>query len=198
MKARKQKRSQLGTTSPINPPTAPPPDPVSEIEQSIEARDKIEVSLSTFDSKHEKARQLFLRSLATEFQSGELSADRVLAKLATWKSEETRSSDEKNAQQLFLSLFIPRVEGFKTTSRADAVTALQRIIARLTEERGKPNADQAAINALLGKLDEELKELQTALPPAPPPAQPREPKERKKPPERKAEARSGRNKAYKK
>jgi len=194
MRSRRRKRRQSGAISPINPPTALPLDPATEIEQSIEARDKLEVSLSLFDSKREQARQLFLRSLAVELQTLDISTDRLLARFAVWKSDETRSVEEKDAQQLFLSLLKQRIENFKANSPADAIKALQNIITRLTEERGKPNADQPAINARLGKLGEELKALQIVLPPAPP----REPKEREKPPERKAEAKSGSDKSAKK
>ena len=180
-------------------PAAPTPPPLSltaEIEQSIEARDKLEAAIPRFNQQREQAKLAFLRSLATSLQATEVSPNLVQERLAALNAEETRAAEQYAALQQFLALFKTRVEAFKTASRSEAASALQNIISRLTAERGKPGADQNAINARIKLLEDELKPLQTTLPPS----SPRDPKdkEREGPPQRKAEAKSGRTKAARK
>ncbi len=134
--------------------------------------------------------------MATSLQTTEVSPNLLQERLAALKTEEARAAEQYDALQQFLALFKTRVETFKTASRSEAASALQNIITRLTAERGKPGADQNAINARIKLLDDELKPLQTTLSPSPS----RDPKdkEREGPPQRKAETKSGHNKAARK
>lgn len=177
----RRRRGRAPSAAPA--PTPPPPlDLTTEIEQSVEARDKFETTAALFSAQREQEKLAFLRKLAADLRATEITADQIRDRLAKWKAEEARAAEQNEALKLFLPLFADRVAGFKTSSRVETAVAIQRIITRLTEERGKPGADQTAINNRIKKLNAELEELQAKLPPAPP----RDPKDREAPPERKS------------
>lgn len=186
MKSRNRVRRRRGGVSVAGTPTQPPPPPslTTEIEQSVETRDKLEAAIAQLNRQSQQLKLAFLRSLAAELQVAEIVPSAVSQRLATWKAEEARTAEQLDALQQLVTLFKDRVETFKTASVYEAASALQNLISRLTGDRGKPGADQNAINARIAKLTEELKPLQTKLPPAPP----RDPKEREGPPERKSKA----------
>ncbi|MBL8188415.1 MAG: hypothetical protein JNK38_10430 [Acidobacteria bacterium] len=195
MKSRNRRRRR--NSSPAAPvPTTPPLSLTAEIEQSIEARDKLEAAIPRFNQQREQAKPAFLRSLATSLQTAEISPNVIQERLTTLNAEQARAAEQYDALQQFQALFKVRVEAFKAASPLESASALQNIITRLSAERGNPGADQNAINARIKLLEDELKALQTKLPPAPP----RDPKdkEREGPPQRKAETKSGRTKATRK
>lgn len=182
----RRRRKRRGSLAVVAPTPPSPPSLTTEIEQSVEARDKLEAAVPRSTQQRERAKLAFLGSLAAELQATEIVPSQVSQRLATWKAEDARAAELLNALQQLVDLFKQRVEEFKKTSPAESASALQNIITRLTNERGKPGADQNAINARIKTLSEELKPLQTALPPSPP----RDPKdkEREGPPQRKSKA----------
>ncbi len=192
---RARRKKQGGSPAAATPPQSLPPDLTTEIEQSIEARDRLEAAIPGFNVQREQARPAFLRSLAASLQT-QLAPNDAREKLAAWKAADTRAAEEQDALQQLLALFKERVEGFKTssTSQAEAASALQRILARLNAELGKAGADQKAINARIGSLSTELASLRTTVSPPPP----RESKDRPPPPQRTAKGKSGKSSATKK
>ncbi len=197
MRFRNRARRKKQRGSPVSATPAQPPPQISlatEIEQSVEARDRLEEAIPGFNTQREQAKRVFLRSLASDLRTAEIAPIPVRERLAAWKVEETRAAEQIDALQQTLTLFKENVEGFKKASRAEAAGAIQNIITRLTNERGKPGADQNAINSRIAKLSDELKPLQPTSPQAPP----REPAEKEAPLERKSKGKSGGSEAAKK
>lgn len=188
-RARRKRPGGSGGAAPIQPP---PLNLTMEIEQSVEARDKLEAGLAGLEEQREQSRLAFLVSLAASLQATEIAPNLLRERLAAWKAEETRAAENLDALRQFLTLFMERVEGFKKTSVPEVAVAIQKIITRLIAERGKPGADQKAINARIAKLSDELKPFQPTLPPPP-----REPKERQGPPERELKGKPSRGAATK-
>ena len=203
MKVRRHKatRRRRGATAPAPPPTPPPPDLTTEIEQSVEARDKLEAEAARFNAARGQSKPAFLRSFAGETSAVVIGADGVLYRFAAWQAQEARATQAADALYQLSAMFKERVEWFKSNSKGEAAAALRRIIERLTAERDKPGADKNAINKRIERLTAEQESLGApppseqeslgAPPPAkqeslgaPPPAAPRPPKEKTPAPQR--------------
>src|SRR5262249_40644507 len=146
MASRKRNIRKRGNPSPTVPPTPPPLDVTTEIEQSVEARDNLESAIARFIKQREEAEPAFLRSLAASLQTSEVQPESLRERLAAWKAEEARAAEQGEVLRELLGFFIVRFNELKTAWRAEADAALQRIIARLTAERGEAGADLEAIN----------------------------------------------------
>ena len=192
MKVRRHKatRRRRGATAPAPPTTPPPADLTTEIEQSVEARDKLEAEAARFNAARGQSKPAFLRSFAGETSAVVIDADGVLYRFAAWQAQEARATQAADALYQLSAMFKERVEWFKSNSKGEAAAALRRIIERLTAERDKPGADKNAINKRIERLTAEQESL-GAPPPAeqesltaPPPATPRPPKEKTPAPQR--------------
>jgi len=179
MTSRKRNIRKRSNQSSTVPPTPPQLDKTTEIEQSVEARDKLESAIACLFKQREESKPAFLRSLAAGLQTSEVQPESLRERLVAWKAEEAQAAEQGEILQELLGLFIVRFNELKTAWRAESVTALQRIIARLTTERGKAGADLEAINRRIERLNADLDEPQNKLPPAPP----GDPKENAHPPE---------------
>jgi hypothetical protein len=173
MKFRRRKaiRRRGGATKPAPPPIPPPPDLTTEIEQSVEARDKLKVGVARFAAELNQSKTAFLRSAASEMISDVVDDKRILDKFAAWQAQEARATLQVDALNRLSAMFKERVEQFKSKSKGESVAALRRIIERLTEERDKPGADKSAIDKRIERLLAEQESLSaTSPPPAPQPA----------------------------
>jgi hypothetical protein len=166
MKVRRRKatRRRRGATAPAPPPIPPPPDLTTEIEQSVEARDKLKVGVTRFAAERDQSKSAFLRSFANEMNGVVVDVNRVLDKFAAWQSQEARATQTADALNGLSAMFKERVEKFKSNSKNESVAALRRIIERLTAERDKPGADKSAIDKRIERL---LAEQESLAPPSP-------------------------------
>jgi hypothetical protein len=182
MKVRRHKttRRRRGATAPAPPPIPPPPDLTTEIEQSVDARDELEVGVARSEADRDQLRSAFLRSLAGEMSAVVIDANRALERFAAWRSQEARATQAADELNQLSAMFKERVERFKSNSKDESAAALRRIVERLTAERDKPGADKDAIDKRVERLLAE----QESLGAAPPPAPPRPPKDKTTSPQR--------------
>jgi len=188
MKVRRRKTTRRGkrATPAAARPILPPPDLTTEIEQSVEARDKLEAEAARFKAERGQSKYAFLRSFAGELGAAVGDANYVLCRFADWQAQEARANQTADALNQLLTMFKERVAWFKSNSEGEAVAALRRIIERLTAERDEPGADKNAIDKRIERLRAE-QELLSAPPPAPSPADPpRPPKDKARPTQRPA------------
>ncbi len=164
----------------------PTPDLTTEIEQSVEARDKLEAGAARFTAERDQSKPDFLRSFASELRTLELDANRAHERFATWQAQEASAAQQGDALHHLSAMFKERVEQFKSNSSGETAAALQRIIGRLMTERDQPGADKNAINKRIEKLLAEVEALRTMSPPA----SPREPKDKTPPPQRPVKSKS--------
>jgi hypothetical protein len=155
----------------------PPLDLTTEIEQSVDAREKVEAAVCQFNAQRDGIKPAFLLSLAREIQTTGVDGNRAHEVFAAWQATEARAAQHSEALRQLLAMFKERVEQFKSRSGDEALAALRRIIERLTAERDMPGADANAINKRIEKLLAEVEALR-----APHPAPPREPKHPSNPP----------------
>ncbi len=183
IRRRKATRRHRGAASPSPPPIMPPPDLATEIEQAVEARDRLESLAARATAERDKSEPDFLRFFASEMRVVEIDADRALERLAAWRAQDARAAQQSDALRQLSTMFKERVEQFKSNSKGEAGAALRRIVGRLTAEREKPGADKDAINKRIEGL---LAEQESLRPPSPPPAPPGPPKDMTTPPQRPA------------
>ena len=189
MKIRRRKltrRSKLAT-APVPPPILPPippPDLTTEIEQSVEARDRLEAEAARFKAERDQSKSAFLRSFAGEMSAVVDDADSVLDRFAAWQAQEARAIQAADALYQLSAMFKERFEQFKSNSKDESVVALRQVIERLTAERDKPGADKDAIDIRVERLRAEQESLGATPPPAPPPT----PKDITRPPRRPTKA----------
>jgi predicted house-cleaning noncanonical NTP pyrophosphatase (MazG superfamily) len=151
----------------------------TEIEQSVDAREKVEAAVGQFNAQRDRIKPAFLLSLAREMQTTRVDANSALEAFAAWQATETRAAQQGEALRQLLAMFKERVEQFKSRSGDEALAALRRIIERLAAERDMPGADANAINKRIEKLQAEVEALC-----APSAAPPREPKVTSNPPQK--------------
>jgi hypothetical protein len=193
MKVRRRKatRRSKRATAPVPPPIPPPPDLTTEIEQSVEARDKLEAGVARFKAERDQLKSAFLRSFAGELGAVAICANRALERFEAWKAQEARATQAADALNQLFAMFKERVTWFKANSEAESVAALRRIVGRLTAERDKPGADKDTINKRIERLlaEQELLSATSQLAPSPP-APPRPPKDKTRPGQRPAQGKS--------
>jgi hypothetical protein len=165
---RKATRRHRGAASPSPPPILPPHDLATEIEQSIEARDRLEAVVAQATAERDKSGPDFLRMFASEMRVVEIDAGRALERLAAWQAQDSRAAQRIDALSQLSIMFKERVEQFKSNSKSEAATALRQIIGRLTAELERPGADKNAINKRIERLVAEQEPLRATPPPAPP------------------------------
>jgi hypothetical protein len=182
VRRRKKTRGSKRATAPAPPPTPPPPDLTTEIEQSVEARDKLEAEAARFKAARGQSKSDFMRSFASEMSAVVIDANCVLYRFAAWQAQEARATQAADAFYQLSAMFKERVEWFKSNSKGEVAAALLRIIERLTAERDKPGADGSAIDKRIGRLQAEKESLGAASPSA----TPRQPKDKTKPAQRPA------------
>ena len=177
---RNKRRRLSGAQSPAQSSAPSPPlDLTTEIEHSVEAREKVEAAVGQFNAQRDRIKPAFLLSLAREMQTTGVDANRAHEAFAAWQAAETRAAQQGEALRQLLVMFKERVEQFKSRSGDEALAALRRIIERLTAERDMPGADAKAINKRIEKLLAEVEALC-----APSVAPPREHKVPSHPPQR--------------
>jgi hypothetical protein len=182
---RKAARRHRGAASPSPPPIMRPPDLATEIEQSVEARDRVEALAAHATAERDKSEPDFLRLFASEMRVIEIDANRALERLAAWRAQDARAAQKSEALRRLSMMFKERVEQFKLNSKDEAVAALRRIVECLTAESEKPGADKNAINKRIERLVAEQESLRATSPAAPPPPVPPRPsKDKTTPPQR--------------
>jgi hypothetical protein len=179
---RKTTRRSKSTTAPAPQPVPPPPDLTTEIEQSVEARDKLEAVVARFKAERDQLRSAFMRSFAGEMSVAVIDSGNVLERFAAWQAQEASATQAVDALDQLLAMFKERVTWFKSNSKDESALALRRIIERLTAESDKPGANKDAIDKRIELLQAEQESL--SAPPAAAP--PRPPKDKTKPPQRPA------------
>jgi Asp-tRNA(Asn)/Glu-tRNA(Gln) amidotransferase A subunit family amidase len=169
----RNKRKRLcGASSPASSPEPLPPlDLTTEIEQSIDAREKVEAAFGQFNAQRDRIKPAFLLSLAREMQTTGVDANSAHEAFAAWHATETLAAQRGEALRQLLAMFKERVEQFKSRSGDEALAALRRIIERLAAERDLPGADANAINKRIDKLLAEVEAL--CAPSAAPPPEPK-------------------------
>ncbi|MGH9754770.1 MAG: hypothetical protein ACREA2_18490 [Blastocatellia bacterium] len=168
VRRRRTNRRSKRATAPAPPPITPPPDLTAEIEQSVEARDRLEDSVASFAAERDQSKSAFLRSFAGEMSAVVFDANRALDRFAAWQTQEARATQAAGALNQLSAMIKERVEQFKSNSKGESVAALRRIIERLTAERDKPGADKNAINKRIERLLAEQESMGATSPPAPP------------------------------
>ena len=183
MKIRRRRESwrNISAPSPFPPPILPAPDLATEIEQSVEARDRLEAVADRAAAERDRAKADFLRLFAGEMRVIEIDANRALEGLAAWQARDARAAQRVEALRQLSIMFSDRVEQFKSNSKSEAAAALRRIIGRLTAEREGPGADKNEVNRRIERL---LAEQESLRPAAPDP--PRPPKDKTPPDQRPA------------
>jgi hypothetical protein len=151
----------------------------TEIEQSVEARDKLEVELARRKAERDQSKSAFLRSFAGEMSAGVVNPNRGFEKFAAWQAQEARAAQAADAFNQLWAMFKERIARFKSNSKDEAVAALRRIIERLMAERDKPGADKNAIDKRIERLVAEQEAMSD-------PATPRQTKDKTKPTQRPA------------
>src|SRR5262245_59620868 len=97
VRRRRASRRGKGPRPHSSPPAMPPPDLTTEIEQSVEARDKLEAGAARFAAERDQLKPAFLRSFAGELFAVEVDANRGHEKLAAWQAQEARTSQQSDA-----------------------------------------------------------------------------------------------------
>jgi uncharacterized small protein (DUF1192 family) len=168
MKVRRRKatRRHKGAKVSAPPPIPSPLDLTTEIEQSIEARDRLKAGVARFGAQRDQSRSAFLRSLAGELSAAIAEPNCALNRFAAWQVQEARAIQQADALNRLSAMFKEHVEWFKSNSKNESVAALQRIIERLKVERDKPGADQSAINKRMEQLLAEQESLSAKSPSA--------------------------------
>lgn len=184
MRVRRRKTTRRRPPEPYTPQIPPPPDLTTEIEQSVEARDRLETIADRLTAEREKSEPDFLRSIAGEMRVVEIDDARALDRLTAWRTQDARAAQRIEALRRLWTMFKDRVERFKSISTSETAAALRRIVERLTAEAEKPGADKNAINKRIESLVVEQESLRTLTPPAPP----RPPEEITAPPQRPAKS----------
>src|SRR5262245_39109380 len=103
---RKATRKRRDTTKPAPPPI--PPDLTTEIEQSVEARDKLEVELARRKAERDQSKSAFLRSFAGEMSAGVVNANRAFERFAAWQAQEARATQYADAANQLWAMFKER------------------------------------------------------------------------------------------
>jgi hypothetical protein len=183
MKVRRRTTRRSKRARPAAPPSIPPPpDLTTEIEQSVEARDKLEAEAASFKAERDQSKSAFLRSFASEMSVVAFDVKRAYGKFEVWQAGEAYATQYADALNQLLAIFRERVEWFKSNSKGESVAALRRIIERLTAERDEPGEDKDAIDKRIERLQAEQESL-SAQPPSPP-APPQPPKNKTATPQR--------------
>ncbi|HEY6401011.1 MAG TPA: hypothetical protein VI479_06360 [Blastocatellia bacterium] len=186
MRVRRRKTTRRRRWAPPEP--APeilsPPDLAAEIEQSVEARDRLEAMADRLTAERGKSEPDFLRLFAAEMRVVEIGGSIALERLAAWRARDTRAAQQIEALRRLSTMFKERVEQFKSNSKSEAVVALRRIVERLTAEREKPGADKNTIDRRIERLLAEQETLRAATAPVPPAP----PKDKTLPPQRPAKS----------
>src|SRR5262247_1963005 len=107
MKVRHRKRTHRSKRA--TAPAPPPPDLTTEIEQSVEARDKLEVDAARFKAERDQLKSAFLRSFASEMSAVVMDAYRALEGFAAWQAQEARAPQAADALNQLSSMFQERV-----------------------------------------------------------------------------------------
>src|SRR5262249_40017200 len=127
---RTNRRSKRAT--PAAPPSIPsPPDLTTEIEQSVEARDKVEAEAASYKAERDQSKSAFLRSFASAMSAVAYGALYTLDRFADWQAQESRATQAADAIYQLSAMFKERVEWFKSNSKGESAAALRRIIERL-------------------------------------------------------------------
>jgi hypothetical protein len=186
MKVRRRKttRRRRRPPEPYTPQIPPPPDLATEIEQSVEARDRLETVADQLTAERETSEPDFLRSIAGEMRIVEIDVARALERLTDWRAQDARAAQRIEALRQLSTMFKDRVERFKSNSKSETMAALRRIVERLKVEGEKPGADKNAINKRIENLVAEQESLRAPTPPSPP----RPPKDITAPPQRPAKS----------
>jgi hypothetical protein len=124
----------------------------TEIEQSVEARDRLEAEAVRLKAERDQSKSAFLRSFASGMSAVVIYANCALERFTAWQSQEARATQSADALNQLLAMFKERVARFKSNSKDESVAALRRIIERLTAERDKPGADKNAIDKRIERL----------------------------------------------
>jgi|SRR5215813_6629272 len=168
---RTNRRSKRAT--PAAPPSIPsPPDLTTEIEQSVEARDKVEAEAASYKAERDQSKSAFLRSFASAMSAVAYGALYTLDRFADWQAQESRATQAADAIYQLSAMFKERVEWFKSNSKGESAAALRRIIERLTAERDEPGEDKDAIDKRIERLQAEQESLNAPSPSPPAPPQP--------------------------
>src|SRR5215510_9390552 len=177
-KTMKVRRRRSKRATPAAPPSIPPPpDLTTEIEQSVEARDKLEAEAASFKAERDQSKSAFLRSFASAMSAVAYGALDTLDRFAAWQAQEARATQAADALYQLSAMFKERVEWFKSNSKGESVAALRRIIERLTAERDEPGEDKDAIDKRIERLQAEQESL--SAPPSPSPLAPPQPPKNK-------------------
>src|SRR5262245_53814207 len=114
----RNKRKRLcGAPLPAPSPASPPPlDLTTEIEQSVDARDKVEAAFGQFNAQRDRIKPAFLLSLAREIQTTGVDANSAHEAYAAWQATETFAAQQGEALRQLLAMFKERVEQFKSRS----------------------------------------------------------------------------------
>jgi hypothetical protein len=179
IRRRKSTRRRKGATAPAPTPIPLPPDLTTEIEQSIEARDKLKAGVARFAAERDQSKSAFLCSFASEMNASEVDANCALSRFAAWQAQEARVTQHGDTLNRLSAMFKERVEQFKSKSKDESMAALRRIIERLKAELDQPGADKSAIDKRIERLLAEQESLG-----ATPPATPRSPKDKSTTPQR--------------
>lgn len=177
MRRHRRRRGSAGHGTPVVPPPVPPAPPfdvTTEVEMIIDARDNLEVAISTFDVHHHDEQAALLRSFARDLRVPPIDPNVALTKSDVWNTSEELAQKQLHALNQLLDLLRERAEALKADAPAEALIALRRIIERLTADRNRPGADVHALDARIEKLREEAEALEY-------PAQAAEPRAKKRP-----------------
>src|SRR5215470_5831776 len=98
MKVRRRRvtRRYRGAASPSPPPILPPPDLATEIEQSVEARDRLEALAAHAAAERDKSKPDFLRLFASEMRSIGTDSNNAVERLAAWQAQDARAAQRSD------------------------------------------------------------------------------------------------------
>src|SRR5262249_30746021 len=119
----RNKRRRPSGALPPSPAPPPPLDLTTEIEQSVDAREKLEAAVGQFNARRDKIKPAFLRSLTREMQTMGFDANRAHEAFAAWQAAETSAAQQGEALRQLLAMFKERVEQFKSRSGDETLAA---------------------------------------------------------------------------
>src|SRR5688572_2094973 len=107
MKIRRRKSSRRRRFAPSATPTQipPPHDLATEIEQSVEARDRLESLADRATAERDKSEPDFLRLFASEMRVVELDAGRALERWASWRAQDALAAQRSDALRQLSIMF---------------------------------------------------------------------------------------------
>ena len=131
-----------------------------EIENSLDAREKLEIAIEDLNQERKDAESKCAISFATDLRTAKANiADLAVAKLNECKAKDKRIGDRLDALKEMCQKITDQIEDFKHNYKDDTVTVLKRRIEKLKIQRTEQKSGTEIVNKHIAELEAELHKL---------------------------------------